>query len=320
MVLIPQRIKFKMGSKPTKIEVPAPPIDFEDDPDPEESDESSLPDEAPRQMTLDHLLGSMPKPELRLMEGNIHKRGMDGALHARYLVLSADALFIASGKDAESIKDCIPLLEVIAVRASDTHTGDLDLVLNSERKAIGEGGIASEEEGGGPPSLAFEIHTRKDGDCSGVSYLFIAESAEACQAWRLAANAALHRLRARLDQIQRISKFTIYQRRARRVYNSMPVQMTVAGLVFLNFLATAAQVPSPMHPRRLGHPVLLSIDPDRRPAGGGPAAARLRGGVRLWGHRPRLHGPLRRRARRQPLRKLVLALLDGERPAAEPPR
>ena len=53
---------------------------------------------------------------------------------------------------------------------------------------------------------------------------------------------ALHRLRARLEQMQRISSFTIYQRRARRAYNSMPVQMTVAALVFLNFLATAAQV------------------------------------------------------------------------------
>ena len=195
-------------------------------------------------MTLDYLLGSMPQPEQRLKEGDVQKHGMDGALHTRYLILTSDAFFIASGKDAEIIKDCIPLLEVVSVRPAGAPTdGDLSLALDSERKAAGGRDTAREEDDGGAPCAAFEIHTRKDGDCSGVSYLFTAESPEAGRAWRLAADAALHRLRARLDLLQRTSLFTIYQRRARRAYNSMTVQMTVAALVFLNFLATAAQVP-----------------------------------------------------------------------------
>jgi hypothetical protein len=252
MVAIRQGAKFKApASKPINHEIP---VDL--GADSEESDGVVLPDEAPRQMTLDYLLGSMPKPERRLMEGNVQKHGMDGALHARYLVLTDDALFIAGGKDAESIKDCIPLLEVVSVRASGAPAGgDLTLALDSGRKLAGGDETAREELDGGQPCAAFEIQTRKDGDCSGVSYLFTAESAEAGRAWRLAADAALHHMRARLEKMMRISSFTIYQRHARRVYNSMAVQMTVAALVFLNFLATAAQVPAPTTPRaiRQGH-------------------------------------------------------------------
>jgi hypothetical protein len=193
----------------------------------------------------------MPQPEQRLMEGDVQKHGMDGALHKRYLVLTDDALFIASGKDAESIKDCIPLYEVVSVQqaGASTDAGDLALALDSERKAAGGGDTTREEEDDGALSTTFEIHTRQDGDCSGVSYLFTADSPEAGRAWRLAAHAALHRLRARLELLQRTSLFIIYQRRARRIYNSMTVQMTVAALVFLNFLATAAQVP-----KSIGHP------------------------------------------------------------------
>ena len=211
--------------------------------DSDEPEAIILPDAAPRQMTLDYLLGSMPQPEQRLMEGRVQKHGMDGALHARFLVLTADALFISSSNDSKTIKDCIPLLEVVSVQASGAAaSGDLTLAIDSGRKAACGGETAREEETGGPQFSAFEVYTRKDGDCSGVSYHFTAESPEAGRAWRLAAEAALHRLRARLEKLQRISPFTIHQRRARRAYNSMAVQMTVAALVFLNFLATVAQV------------------------------------------------------------------------------
>jgi hypothetical protein len=255
MVLVRIGAKFKMMSSRTNNQKGQTklPQQSEEETESEESDTIILPDVAPRQMTLDYLLGTMPQPEQRLMEGNVQKHGMDGALHARHLVLTADAFFIASSKDGKTIKDCIPLLEIIAMHQSGGSAGgDLALALESGQHVADGEETALEGGNCGPPCAAFEIHTRQDGDCSGVSYLFTTESPQACRAWRLAAEAARNRLRAHLERIQRISSFTIYQRRARRAYNSMAVQMTVAALVFLNFLATAAQVPHPL-PRQAGN-------------------------------------------------------------------
>lgn len=192
-------------------------------------------EEAPRKMTLDYLLGAMPPPAQRLKEGKICKHGMDGAFHVRYLVLTADALFLASDKDAESIKDCIPLLEITTVKMSDESPNGPEIKL-----------LADPEES----KTSLEIQTHPEGVCSGVSYIFAADDPAETREWIRALGAAMKKERARLEAQNRASGFRRLQRKARCIYNSMPVQMSVALLVFLNFIATAAQaeVGWPHHP------------------------------------------------------------------------
>ena len=170
----------------------------------EEMDDPQSTEEVPRKMTLDYLLGSVPRPEQRLKEGSVQKHGMDGAFHARYIVLTADALFIASSKDADSIKDCIPLLEIVTIKTADLPAGDLKLA------SCGDEGTAS----------AFEVQTRTTGDCSGLSYIFSAGDEEATRAWAVELEHALRRLHARLEAEQRLSGFVRMQRRVRRVYQA----------------------------------------------------------------------------------------------------
>ena len=170
----------------------------------EEMEDPQSTEEVPRKMTLDYLLGSVPRPEQRLKEGSVQKHGMDGAFHARYIVLTADALFIASSKDADSIKDCIPLLEIVTIKTADLPAGDLKLA------SCGDEGTAS----------AFEVQTRTTGDCSGLSYIFSAGDEEATRAWAVELEHALRRLHARLEAEQRLSGFVRMQRRVRRVYQA----------------------------------------------------------------------------------------------------
>lgn len=113
-------------------------------------------EDAPRQMTLDYLLGSMPKPEQRIKEGSVQKLGMDGVFHDRYIVLTAQAVFLARSKDAESIKDCIPLCEIATIRVPDPSAPGSDVQLADEE-----------------PISTFEIQTRLEGDCSGVICMLI---------------------------------------------------------------------------------------------------------------------------------------------------
>jgi hypothetical protein len=205
--------------------------------DEESSENSPQIEEAPRKMTLDYLLGAMPQPAQRLKEGKIHKHGMDGQFHERYLVLTADALFLAAGKDADSIKDCIPLCEIVTVKMSDESPNEEEIKL-----------LADPTES----KSSFEIQTNPEGVCSGVSYIFAADSPSATREWIAELLPAMKREHARLEALNRMSGFRQIQRKARRLYNSMPVQMTVALLVFLNFIATAAQ--AEVWPLRLHSP------------------------------------------------------------------
>ena len=195
--------------------------------DAEDAENAPEVEEAPRQMTLDYLLGAMPQPDQRIKEGKIYKHGMDAKFHERYLILTIDALFLASSMDSESIKDCIPLCEIITIKMPDDSNESPEMKLLSD---LSDQAMSS-----------FEIQTRADGDCSGVSYIFAAADAATSREWLKEVVDSMHKQRARYEALQRMSGFRRLQRRARRIYNSMAVQMTVALLVFLNFLATAAQ-------------------------------------------------------------------------------
>ena len=145
-------------------------------------------------MTLENLLGEMPKTELRLFEGEVDKHGMDGERHPHILVLTSEALFLASVRDLSTIKDTIPLLEVVEVRSSQSNM---------------------EDTGSG---TSFEVHFRVTGNNLGVSYIFSCSNSSMGK-WIENIDRVLQLRRARWERDLQLSGLVRLQRRVRRLYN-----------------------------------------------------------------------------------------------------
>ena len=181
----------------------------------------SGPQDVPRKITVRHLVGGLPHPDLRLKQGQLQKQGLDGKFSEKVIILTKKSL-ILTDVSVDYVKDSVPLHEIVELKIEMPDAADMASLLNTN------------------PSTYLAIYTDEEGHNSGATYLFLAPPAD-LQSWHGAIAQARRAALAVHERLAQPSLIARARRRLRAAHESKGVQRGVAALVFLNFLSTAAQ-------------------------------------------------------------------------------